>query len=374
MSVVLTIGKNIKELMRNQSVSQRKLAEVIDVTHPTVGKYLKGEQEISSVKLLELSKFFGVSLDYFFREHEEAMALKVRVDQLSREMELVNLKKIIVKFTDYVDIIDETSVAYVPANYLFQRIRGFEKQVEGEIQGIALLMRAFLDIKHHIPYNYYSVIDSHGIKVISTPLSNSNIISLSAYSEKLGCFIYVNSDNSVSEKEQLFALCKELGHLMLSRSNYHLMDEFELHAGNASYKQDELSSMFARYFLMPKSLVLEYTKEHVGILDLPEMANHFKISFDDLIWVLKRYDLIDEREYNEVCCEEFLGEQRYEFLKPLSYEEKNNRLIESMRVLYQKDKITVSKIGEVLDIGVENSRRLVKSWGDRNGKFKYYRV
>jgi transcriptional regulator with XRE-family HTH domain len=57
-------AERLKELRTKTSVTQKNLAELLDVTIRTIVYYEKGEREPSIDKLLILARYFGVTVDY----------------------------------------------------------------------------------------------------------------------------------------------------------------------------------------------------------------------------------------------------------------------------------------------------------------------
>ena len=51
--------------------------------------------------------------------------------------------------------------------------------------------------------------------------------------------------------------------------------------------------------------------------------------------------------------------------------EKNTRLVESMKLLYLEENISVNRIAEVLEISIIDARKLVKRWGGLDGLYEY---
>lgn len=58
------IGKRINELLAENEIMQKELAEHIGVTANTVSYYLSGERCPDIEKLIEIAKYFGVTSDY----------------------------------------------------------------------------------------------------------------------------------------------------------------------------------------------------------------------------------------------------------------------------------------------------------------------
>lgn len=81
------IGIKIKELRQKRSMSQDKLADLLETTKQTVSRYERGDRQANQDILFKLSDVFNVSVDYFFPEKENA------TDELMRALGMTkNLK------------------------------------------------------------------------------------------------------------------------------------------------------------------------------------------------------------------------------------------------------------------------------------------
>ena len=54
----------LKELRKNEKLTQQELAKKIGLNHITYSNYEKGNREPPTVVLIKIADFFGVSLDY----------------------------------------------------------------------------------------------------------------------------------------------------------------------------------------------------------------------------------------------------------------------------------------------------------------------
>jgi transcriptional regulator with XRE-family HTH domain len=116
MSVVKTIGKNIKKLMESSNISARRISEVIDVTHPTMLKYINGDQIIDSEKLYILAEYFNKDFDYFFSDEPKKMSFMFRADKPNINLEKHDCDFILDKMNQYIEIIEDR-LDYIPHSY-----------------------------------------------------------------------------------------------------------------------------------------------------------------------------------------------------------------------------------------------------------------
>ena len=57
------VGLNIRDLRRKHKWTQTQLAEKLGITFQQIGKYEKGQNGLSAIRLLEISKEFKVPYD-----------------------------------------------------------------------------------------------------------------------------------------------------------------------------------------------------------------------------------------------------------------------------------------------------------------------
>ncbi len=62
----VSIGKKLKELRMGRELTQSQLAEVLHMNQQSISRYETGEAQISYTDMVNLSKYFGISSDYFF--------------------------------------------------------------------------------------------------------------------------------------------------------------------------------------------------------------------------------------------------------------------------------------------------------------------
>lgn len=58
------LPERLNELLRERNISQRKLANAIEVTSATVSAWCRGIKQPTADNIYALAKFFGVSTDY----------------------------------------------------------------------------------------------------------------------------------------------------------------------------------------------------------------------------------------------------------------------------------------------------------------------
>jgi len=158
----------------------------------------------------------------------------------------------------------------------------------------------------------------------------------------------------------------ELGHLLFHRNEYKEVKYNPLYKSGRTDINEKVANKFAGYFLLPECLVKEYIESKNSDVNMTEMKQYFKVSLQSLYMALYNYKLISKNQYNDFWKK--LQSNHLMTVEPnplplLSIEEKNYRLISSMKKLYADDEITVNRISEVLELDLNKTRDIVKKWG-----------
>ena len=61
----------LRDLREDNDLSQKELANIIGMSQTGYSKYETGENDIPTIILIKLSRFYGVSIDYLLGETQE---------------------------------------------------------------------------------------------------------------------------------------------------------------------------------------------------------------------------------------------------------------------------------------------------------------
>ena len=67
----LHLGKKLRMRRLSLGLTQTKVADAINVTFQQIQKYEKGTNGVSSIRLLQLSNYLKVPINYFFEDFSE---------------------------------------------------------------------------------------------------------------------------------------------------------------------------------------------------------------------------------------------------------------------------------------------------------------
>jgi len=82
--IVNNIGKKIRELRDEHNVGQQRLAELLEVSRPTISQMENGDRKISADELIKLSKIFNVSTDILLGLKKEPVVVLKKVKKIKK--------------------------------------------------------------------------------------------------------------------------------------------------------------------------------------------------------------------------------------------------------------------------------------------------
>ena len=96
----MSIGKIIKELRKENNMSQEELAEKLGVSRSAVGLYEQGKRKVNYERVNELADIFGVSSDYLLGRIDKKNPVRTISEAISDNPELYNFWKELTKRED----------------------------------------------------------------------------------------------------------------------------------------------------------------------------------------------------------------------------------------------------------------------------------
>lgn len=369
MNVSLVIGNNIKKLMEKENVSLRKLSEAIEVTHPTLKKYVDGLQPIDSEKLIGIARYFGKPFDYFFKEENKEVKFLFRAEKAEENINNLDVKNLENTVYNYLDIIGYDNCSYIPQKYNVN-YQEEQNKIYEFVAKIALEQRRLANVENNVPDNYFKVISDIGVNVIVKDFNNDGYFGASFLSLEYGTFILINDSKNISEERKIFSLIHEYAHLLFHSNEYSELGT-NFYKTNKSDLKEKIADKFAGYFLMPKHLVDSYLKLKDGI-DPYQMKRHFQVSLQTLYYMLYEYKYISKDQFNNFWKKiniYGLKDKEPEPLSRLEVIEKNDKLFNKIKELYLKEEIGASKISELLSIDNIDTRKILKEWRDIDERY-----
>ena len=94
------LGIKLKQRRLALGLTQTKVANAINVTFQQIQKYEKGTNGVSSIRLLQLSNYLKVPINYFFEDFSEYLINLERSNESHMNVNYNFLAKIYLELTD----------------------------------------------------------------------------------------------------------------------------------------------------------------------------------------------------------------------------------------------------------------------------------
>lgn len=234
------------------------------------------------------------------------------------------------------------------------------------------------------------LLESNGIKILPISIASDAFFGLSVAEEEGGPAIVINTWERISVERWIFTAAHELAHLLLHLNAYKITETAE-----NSLEENEANTL-ASYFLMPEEVFKREWDKTAG-LSIAERVLHVKrifmvsyktvlyrlsqsSSIGNKIWQLfytdyrRRYGrtLLKADEPNPISSKEFQysNQNLPEHLRAHEPEElssmdfKESRLWKLVHDGVEKEKITLARGAEILNLSLDEMRELSKFWVD----------
>lgn len=71
MNIMSLFGKRLRFLRKRSNLTQDQLAKILNVSTSSIGMYERGEREPSFKVLIDIAKYFSVSIDYLLGNNQD---------------------------------------------------------------------------------------------------------------------------------------------------------------------------------------------------------------------------------------------------------------------------------------------------------------
>lgn len=103
-------GSRLKYLRMNKKLTQRELAEIINVSTSTIGMYEKNAREPSFETLINIANYFNVSVDYLLGYENQTADLQHQSEQSIAEKNFLRISLQHPQLLDYLNNATKTDI------------------------------------------------------------------------------------------------------------------------------------------------------------------------------------------------------------------------------------------------------------------------
>lgn len=391
MNLSVTIGKNIRSLMENRSVTAVDLAKTLSISRQTLINYLKGTSSIDTVKLVEVADYFGVSIDTLIQTDTISNNYLFRTAlnyQLAQSSIAPKINQSINSFYNLAKTIN-VPVAYFPEQYnllfnnnnnstidinfdcndYFSKKLELNSELKEEIKKIALDQRKKLGLFNADALTAISVLQNMGINIFFVDFGNCDSFGVSYVDDEKGCYIFVNANSEITFERIIFTIFHEYGHIILHRPLYRR--KFTNDIPGAYSFLDKMANCFAGFFLVPEDALTSYDNTLSNITSIGNLIpikQKFQISLQSFIIILGDYNYVSPQfvhsffEYlrqHDMMKEEPDSIISFPKIANLFDTIRNERIIDILRIAHNNNFLDLNTIQSILWIDENEATNLL---------------
>ena len=337
------VANRIKNARILRCLSQQNVADELGISKQMICKYESGESMPTSSKLLDLSKLFGLKVDYFFSSFQvELGEINFRKKSNFPMKKQDSLKEQIkINLENYLWVEDSLSIDYNFKNIIENsKINSIE-----DIENIVLKLRNDWNIGIDPIHNIIQLLEDKEIKVIELFDVDEKFDGMATYVNNKFPVIVVNGNFPVERKR--FTLLHELGHLLLNLPECNVKEE------------ENFCNKFAAEFLFPKNIVIQEfggKREHITLTELISTQKKYGISIPAIVYRLVDAGILSKQRHTSFykkirfnpSLEREVNQSRFET------PEKSNRYERLVYRALAQENISFSKASSLLNKNIES--------------------
>lgn len=363
---VENVGDNVRRRMKMNGLSIAQLSSQIGMGTATLSNILNGKSEPKSSTLIKLADALDVNIPQLLEQIPRLETLRFRTAKTLSAREKAAREQI------------RLDTAVWLQNYHFlenelheKRDYAFSSLNEKDPIEAANIIREhyFGDRDNNYPiYDIANLIESAGIRLKIHRFGFKKTSGLSVGSSDEGPAIVVNSETEIPVERQIFTIAHELGHLLLHSDSYRKQNDIE------NVDEENEANIFAGSFLVPENgLIKEWEDSHGlhwvdAVLKIKKM---YKVSYKTVLLRLSQiYPHIDSLSiYRDfaIAYGKLYSHDLKNYYEPEALAKSD--LIEDhfaslVKNAYEKDIISFSRAGEMLNLSNMDMRVRAMSWQD----------
>lgn len=328
MELTKVIANNIVRLLEENNRTQAELSTYLDISRQTLSNYLKGNSTIDSVRLVKTADFFNIPVTALLettavsrapmllraapQDHDAIEDIEDLIsDYLARYEELCSKVGCASHFfPEQHDLFIEHAGKRISVNHELRKYPPkkfkIDNQLRDDIYAIADNQRRVLGLSECGAIELIKALTARGINVIFLDFKLTSIFGLSTCGNSQGCYIFVNSNESITVERQLFTVAHEYAHLILHRPLFSNDSNVPM---SSQYVEllDKMADTFAGRLLCPPDIVLAYEKHYSAsnstLKSISPITVRLKqklhVSFQSLLIALESYGLVSKSVVNE---------------------------------------------------------------------------
>lgn len=339
------LGKNLELYRKANGLSQRKLAEMLNVSNTTISKYEKDELIPNSQILIQISEILNVKLNDLVKTFDDTFEISTpffRKKRVSKKAIDYLHNKISSEVRDYLSLLrldKRETETYEYSRFNWKNYDDYNESAAFVRTQLKLdIKEPIHDLTYHLENSGFVVLQSNYPSFFDGAVTYVNGFK--------SPFIILNE--SLKADRYRFTLSHELGH--------HFID-FD----NVGYDEKEIEKsihMFTAAFLLPDEDMFNYFGNHRTKLSLDELGIikvKYKVSLQAIVMRINDLNIISNDYKQDIF--KFFSKNNMRIEEPYPLEkEKPTRKTSLVYYLYLQDIISLNRAAESLNVPIEDIR------------------
>ncbi|MCG3101493.1 XRE family transcriptional regulator [Enterobacter cloacae] len=375
MDIKIQISQRLIKAREDAGLSQTDVADNLGIVRQTYARFEQGESSPDITQIITLSHVFDKPLGYFYDCDENTFRFAMRAD--SPDLLDSKLRNNLIEKLKNLHSIEEAAglsqAEEMPGSMpLFTANEADLLRVEDKARS----ERNRLGIGSATCVgDIVSILETADIRVIpfqKDPKENQKLDGFSAFNEKYGTAIFVNSHPSICTERQIFSICHEYGHLIFHRDEYDGPDQNYRTRGRGASPEEKIANHFAACFLIPADALRRQFAMTGGGWAYEEtimrLKRIFRVSAVCMIDRLAKTRLINQQNARVLWAT--AQKKGWKVCEPQPSPERlayDGRLLALARKAWELDAASESFIGELLELDRKALSQLIKQWYNEKG-------
>jgi Zn-dependent peptidase ImmA (M78 family)/DNA-binding XRE family transcriptional regulator len=378
------LGERLRLARHSTGLSQMDVASALGVARPTISQVESGKRGVSGLELVRLARLYGRPVEWFVESDgatgaDDTAALLFRGAELRPEDRAVVLEfqSLCRSYGELERLLNRQVSADIP-EYGAGETPATGREAIREGEKVATDERRRLGIGDAPIRNAIDLLEIQDVRVFALPLHDGRITGIFLYESDLGPCILIN--RTEHRNKVPFNAAHEYAHLLFDRqlrARVSAADEALQASNGGGDLLESRANSFAAAFLLPADGIEKYLGERgmhrrdrrgLGLTDIIYLQHAFGVSYQAVLFRLQNLGWLDRdrREALGAVPDESLARSLGLFDNaPIDSQEEvpcgSSRYRYLALEAYREGKISLGKLAELLDMGVEAARDLV--WG-----------
>lgn len=368
------LGEKMKLLRDQLGMTQQQVAEAVGVTSGEYISMREAGRRMPSLSVLEkLAALFGRDVSYFLSEDKPVFTMLLRAEglRLKEKTELQRFDQLCRNYAFVEELVEAApplAPAYdAPPSIRVKTYKGMQRYAEE----LADTERKRLGLGDEPIKDIFMLLERQGIHPVRLQLGkDSKLAGALVYNSAMGAFVLVNGSDS--RDRQAFTAAHEYCHFLKDRQEGLTLDQVGMVGDGADDDRppkEKIADLFAANFLMPATAVQRQIgdRRRIGPEEALYLKMYFGVSYQAMVirllslgWIGKDESRALRQMSPRALETRFLGAPREDDAEP---EKIPPRLLRLAIQAYTDEKITLSRLSELLDSTPPEMRRLLAESG-----------